>query len=651
MKKRVLDKGNPPQSAAVATIATGLAVLCLSLPGLSNAQVSAFGRYSGYSEPTFDSWNRYAEYVPMLDGTLLAVNYFLPTVNGQETVEPLPVILIYTRYLRAWEEEGRVLTMVDEYPFLQEILHRGYVLAVANARGTGSSYGVRNGEFSAEETADAYEIVEWLAARDWSDGHVGMWGRSYSGMTTYHAATQAPPHLDAIFAEMAGPAVYDFIYQGGAYKKDFMQVWTDIVWRMDTARDSLPARVDEDPDGSMRDAAVAEHSDNFWPYPMSNRAKYRNWEITRENGANWSWDMASSIHGAGAIKEARIPVYHLLGWYDQYATQQALMYENLRPGPQKMTIGPWPHSAGLGGVVHMAELLRWFDYWLKGIDNGIMEEKPVHYYLMRGNNTVPPTLGQDVSRDEADAEDGRRWKATAKWPPRKAKAKSHFFASGNSGTVASANDGRLGTEKPTKKKGRDKYRVDYTSSMGSYSRWMTGYGVERDDPPGTTFYDERTSEDEKALTYTSEPMSRDWAIVGYPVVHLWVTSTRKDGDFFVYLEEVDADGNAHYVTEGMLRAAFRNQAEPPWKNLGLPFHPCRKKDRLKLSKKKPVELVFDLLGTAIVIDEGHRLRVTVAGADSPHHDLYPSPRRAPKITVFRDRAHSSYIELPMMKAR
>ncbi len=644
-------RGHAPRPTALAAAAALLTVLSLSPPTIATAQVSAFGRYSGYSEPIFDGWTRRAEYVPMLDGTFLAVNYFLPTVNGREPTEALPVILVYTRYLRAWEEGGQVVTMVDEYSFLQEILRHGYVLAIANARGSGSSFGFRNGEFSAEETADADEIVEWLAAQEWSDGHIGMWGRSYSGMTTYHAATQAPPHLDAIVAEMAGPVLYDFIYQGGAYKKDFMQVWTNIVWRMDTGRANLPARVDEDTDGSMRDAAVAEHEDNFWPYPMSNRTKYRNSRITRENGVPWSWDMASSIHGAEAIKDAGIPVYHLLGWYDQYATQQALMYENLKPGPQKMTIGPWPHSAGIGGLVHTAEILRWFDYWLKGIDNGIMDDKPVHYYLMRGNNTVPQGPGQDLSRDEIEAEDGRRWKATAQWPPRKAKSRTYFFGSGDSGTVASANDGRLGTQRPAKRKGRDRYRVDTTSSMGTYSRWMTGYGVERDDPPGTTFFDERTSEDEKALTYTSEPMATSWAIVGYPVVHLWVTSTQKDGDFFVYLEEIDAEGNAHYVTEGMLRAAFRSVAESPWDNFGLPFHPCRKKDRLELSKKEPVELVFDLMGTAIVIDEGHRLRIAIAGADGPHHDLYPNPSKAPRVTVFRDRTHSSYIELPMMKVK
>jgi putative CocE/NonD family hydrolase len=634
----------------IAVVALASLLLCASLQAQTGARVSSFGRYSGYSEMAYDGWSRHSEYVTMPDGVDLAAFYFIPSLAGEETSEPLPVILIYTRYLQVWEENGEIVTFVDDQPFIQDIVRHGYVLAIVNARGSGSSFGVRHNEHSAEEAADAHEVVEWLAAQEWCDGNVGMWGRSYSGMSGYKAATQAPPHLKAVIAEMAGPVLYDFIYPGGVYRKDFVQVWSAIVEEMDTGRGRLAARVESDPDGTRRDAAVAEHVDNFWPMPLANRVKYRNSSARSPLGVHWSWKMASSIYGAGAIRGAGIPIYHLLGWYDQYATQQAFMYENLKPGPQKMTIGPWTHSGGLADVVHVAEFMRWFDYWLKGIDNGIMREKPVHYYLMRGSNTVPDS-GMSVSQDEVDAEDGRRWKATKKWPPKKAKKKRYFLSGSRSGTVTSVNDGWLTTKKVRKKKASDEYSVDFSASMGSYSRWMTGYGVERDDPPGTTFFDERTSEDEKALTYTSAPFSRDMAIVGYPVVHLWVTSNRKDGDFFVYLEEIDANGNAHYITEGMLRASHRALAEPPWKNFGLPFHPSTKKARLKKYPAKPVELVFDLLGTATVIDEGHRLRVTITGADTPHHDRYPKGGSAPTINVFRDREYGSFIELPMMKAR
>lgn len=643
-----------PARAASLTVAAllGLAVLA-SPPAWPQERVSAFGRYAGYTEPVYDGWSRHAEYAPMLDGVLVAVEYFVPTSAGVEAGEPLPVILVYTRYLRSWEESGRIQTLVEREPFLRELLAHGYLLAVANSRGTGASFGSRQWEFSLQEQADLYEIVEWIAAQGWCDGQVGMWGRSYSGMTGLHAAAEAPPHLRAVFSEMAGPNVYDFIYQGGTYKHDFLKVWSDLVRRMDLGLLAPPAQMDSDSSGAQRDSAVAEHADNLWPHPRAKRAKFRDWSRTRPGGDEWSWDVMNSILSVDDIREAAIPVYHLLGWYDQYATQQALMYENLRPVvPQKMTIGPWTHSRGFGDDVHRAEALRWFDYWLKGIDNGVMRDKPVHYYLMRGNHTLPEDPVQFESRDEIDAEDSRLWKATGKWPPKKAKGRNYYLAGGDSGTVASVNDGRLTRTKPGNAGGADSYRVDLSSVVGSYSRWMDGYGERRADRPGTTFFDERTAEDEKVLTYTSEPMSSNQAIVGYPVVHLWVSSTKRDGDFFVYLEEIDAEGRAHYVTEGMLRASHRALAEAPWRNFGLPFHPSTRASRANLPAE-PVELVFDLMGTAIVIDRGHRIRISVAGADYLNHARYPTrnPAKAPEITLYRNATQASYVELPMMRAR
>jgi putative CocE/NonD family hydrolase len=141
-------------------------------------------------------------------------------------------------------------------------------------------------------------------------------------------------------------------------------------------------------------------------------------------------------------------------------------------------------------------------------------------------------------------------------------------------------------------------------------------------------------------------LPKDLVLVGYPVVHLWVTSSHPDGDFFVYLEEVDAEGSSHYVTEGGLRASHRALSSPPYESFGLPYHRSFREDLADLPDE-PVELVFDLLGTAILIDAGHRIRVTVTGADAANHELYPDPGAgAPTISIHRNTTHQSYIELP-----
>ncbi|HVR30428.1 MAG TPA: CocE/NonD family hydrolase, partial [Thermoanaerobaculia bacterium] len=585
-------------------------------PAVRGEPASRFGNYGDDSPAPYDGRNRYSVYVPMKDGTRVAVDYYLPTANGAAAVDPLPVVLHYTRYIRAFEDEaGELHTALDRDPVLRHLSSHGFAIAVADARGTGASFGVNNGAFSTEETADSYDIIQWLAAQPWSTGKVGMHGRSYPGMTQYQAATQAPPGLVAIFAEMAGPNAYDFVFTGGTYKKDFVDQWGRMTKEMDLSVSQRPARVDEDTDGALRDRAVAEHAKNLWAHDIlaDPASRFRNYEGgAGENGASWSWDAIATIDDTDAIERSGVAIYHLVGWYDIYTTQQPFLYASLDGVPQKMMIGPWVHSGGYGGTVHRAEILRWYDYWLKGIENGILDEEPVHYYVMQGNHTVPtgappsarigaesddpggdtPEAGDGArapedgarvaagapdaedgasgdeaprmaSLDETRAEDGATWIATREWPPAGISRQRWSLAAGPSGTIESVNDGALvaagaggaGVDRDADAaaaasggasdagaetieggfsagQGRDQYQVDYTSRMGSFSRWMNGYGAQREEPRGTAFFDERTSEDVKALTYTSPPLAESLTIVGYPVAHLFVTSTHPDGDVF-----------------------------------------------------------------------------------------------------------------------
>ena len=637
---------------------------------------SHFGDY-GPETPPFDGRNRYSLYIPMKDGVQVAIDYYLPTAAGVESKDKLPVVLHYTRYQRATEDEtGKLQTQMDADPVLQHLSQNGYAIAVADARGTGASFGVNNGAFSKEETADSTAIIEWLAAQPWSNGNVGMQGRSYPGMTQYEAATQGPPALKAIFAEMAGPTAYDFVFTNGTYKKDFVDQWGNLTKAMDLSESTRPARVDADQDGKQRDEAVAAHAKNLWAHDILSAPenRYRDFDGAAANGASWSWEAINTIDNTGELSTHDVAIYHLVGWYDIYTTQQPFLYESLEGQvPQKMMIGPWTHSGGYGGNVHKAEILRWYDHWLKGTANGIMDEEPVHYYVMKGNNTVPVTAESAAptdasaataaarSPDETGAEDGGAWVATREWPPTTTAPARLSFDGGKSGTVESINDGtlvigtpRTGTEASSATlridAGADRYEVDYTSSVGSFSRWMNGYGSRRKQPADTAFFDERTAEDKKALTWTSPPLEEAMTIVGYPVVHLVMSSTHTDGDVFVYLEEVDAKGAAHYVSEGAIRASHRKLDPAPWKNFGLPFHRSLAADVQPLVKNETTTLDFDLEGTAIVIDAGHRIRITLAGADRSNYELWPDPKGMdrPTVTVHRGGDTTSYVEVPVV---
>lgn len=648
VRRHVRRSAGPLFCALIVAI---LAVGCSTAPPADGpSRVSRFGEYSGYSVAAFDAWNRYSVYVPMDDGAKLAVDYYLPTAAGIEAETPLPVVLHYTRYGRAFEGAGGLVTQVERDASLQHLLRHGYAVAVADSRGSGASFGVHDGPLPAAETRDSYLLIEWLAAQPWCDGKVGMHGRSYPGVTQYHAASQSPPHLKAIFPEMAGPSPYDFIFDGGTLKEGFVRVWGAYTARLDAGDPDPPARVDADLDGSERDAALAEHAANLGPEAITRIARFRDSVVERPNGETWSWSIAAVLDDTAAIDASGVAIYHVAGWFDTYTTQQPMMFANLRSTPQKMVIGPWVHTGGLGGRLLNTEILRWYDYWLKGIDNGIMDEAPVHYWVLRGDNSVPEDPEQRVSRDEAAAEAGTGWAASGSWPPDGCAPRRYYLAGGPSGTVASANDGTLTQSPPQESEAADRHAVDLAPRGGSLTRWTNSYGARRADRPGTTFFDEWSADDARSLTYTTAPLDEELTVTGYPEVELWVSSTHPDGDYFVFLEEVDSAGRSHYLTEGALRASHRLLADPPFENFGLPYHPSTEATLMALPAS-PVALVIDLMGTAAVIDAGHRLRLTIAGASPPDYEVFPDPTDfgAPVITVHRDRARPSLLRLPVCK--
>jgi len=154
--------------------------------------------------------------------------------------------------------------------------------------------------------------------------------------------------------------------------------------------------------------------------------------------------------------------------------------------------------------------------------------------------------------------------------------------------------------------------------------------------------------DEKGLTYTTPPLASDVEVTGHPVMHLWVSSTATDGDFFVFLEEIDEDGVSQFVSDGILRASHRATATPPWDHLGLPWHRSYEEDLIDLPGE-PVELVFDLYPTSNIFDEGHRIRLTITCADSDNFET-PELSPPPTVSVYRNTEYASYITLPIIPA-
>jgi putative CocE/NonD family hydrolase len=584
-------------------------------------RVSEFGKYDGYTPLLYYSWKRTSQYVQMRDGVRLAVDIVRPVDNGKAVDTPLPVIWTFTRYHRAtYYTANFAISMVNTAPDLQLLIEHGYVIVAVDERGSGASFGRYDGFFPEVEAQDAYEITEWLAAQPWCDGNVGMFSRPALGIAPYLAASQKPPHLKAIFSQDTVFDLYNLVYPGGIYRQDLIERWGAGIRQLDTSEPTPP--VDEDPDKSLLAQAVAGHQENWDMRVELPKTPYRS------SDAGNVFNASNPARYLKAINQASIPIYNWTGWYDGFVSDALQWYANLTV-PQKLAIGPWEHApTGTRGWEYTRlvafEQLRWFDYWLKGIQNGIMDELPIHYATI-----------QDINRSLW------QWHAAEGLPLVKTRPSPYFFASGPSGSVASMNDGQLTLEDPTGGAGFDSYAVDPTTTIHTATRWnsLAGYPMSYGDLAGN---------DSKGLTYTSPPLPQDMTVVGSPVLTLYAALSSADGDFYAYLEEVDGSGISTYVTEGWLRASHRALASPPYDNLGLPYHRSYAEDLQMVPAGQPVELTFSLLPTANVFEAGQRLRLTLTGADTDSMALFNWPPSS-TMQVYRSAQYPSSITLPVMQ--
>jgi putative CocE/NonD family hydrolase len=354
----------------------------------------------------------------MRDGTKLAALILRPAQDGKPVSTALPVIWTHIRYHRE---------KILEWPWLQTLLKYGYVVVSVDIRGSGASYGTFRGLFSPEETNDAYDITEWLATQPWSDGNIGMYGRSYMGITQFMAASKAPPHLKAIFPEMSEFDHYSFIYPGGVFHDDFFRQWGNMIKELDT--DGMA--VDEDMNKTMLQEALKEHAANQDVFEMYSPLQYRDSVPTMTDTQPYTVNSPASY--LKEIRSSGVPVYNWAGWYDMFPKDALLWYSNLT-NPKKIVIGPWAHPE-LGALDLGTEELRWYDYWLKGIDNGVMSEAPIYYY----------TMG-----------DGEKsgWHSAWQWPLPDEKPTNYYFDGAKAGGVDSVNDGSLSLALPCRPRRR-----------------------------------------------------------------------------------------------------------------------------------------------------------------------------------------------------
>ena len=545
--------------------------------------------------------SRESRYVAVRDGTKLAMNIYRPAEKGRAVETPYPVIFVFTPYrARFRDAKGQIQeTGLSERLGLKDLTDYGYVVAVADIRGKGASYGARRGFQDRTEALDGRDLVQWLAGQTWSTGKVGMLGCSYLGGTTVQVASTAPPALTAIFTGATDFDKFDFVRRGG--------ITAQFNTRPDEplSDDLMSIPVDADKDGSMLREAVAQHAKNTPMAPLWYGMPYRD-SLSKLTGTRF-WEEVGPYTYLDTLKKSGIATYLWGNWQDEPTSQVLIAAANLGG---KVLIGPGTHCVPPPDFDLSREIRRYFDYELKGLDNGFNKEPRVTYWL----NNAPA---------------GHHWIHSEELPGTEVQRESWYLANGKSGLATPARDERLAGNKPSV--GKTDFVVDYDVGGRDYFPFWV------------------QPQDGKGLTFTSPAFSQNRIMVGYPIIHLYVAADRKDANVFAYLEDVDSDGKASVISFGRLAASYRKVSKAPYDTLGLPWHSGLQKDAKFLVPGKPAEFSFGMLPSAYVFRAGHHIRVTVTGADPRQRNLEEIRQDPPPhLTIYMGGSTSSQIELPLL---
>ncbi len=519
--------------------------------------------------------NRSDVLLPTRDGlTRLATTVWRPSRGGR-----WPAVLARTPY----NKEGLAPSLPDLF------VANDYAAVAQDVRGRYASEGFYT-PFRDEnwgEHRDGYDSVEWIAAQDWSDGHVGTYGGSALGIVQYMTAGAPPPHLDASWVIMATPHAYDhMVFQGGGYRKELVDTWL--------------------------------HNQG---------ADYMREEYRQHPNDDAYWDAQNLFT---RLPHVATPMYHVGGWYDIFGegTVQAFarLHSEAAPGArwnQKLRMGPWAHGtlglnvAGqaiypLNAIDDMApDVLRWFDFWLKGKDTGIMDEPPVRAYLMGADGLFSPAPGNT-------------WRTLPGWPPPSTPTRFYLHPSR-----------RLERTPPAAGGGSDTLTYDPHAPVPTHG------GPNLTLPAGP--YEQSGIESRPdVITYTSAPLTAPLEVSGRLEAHLFAASSARDTDWTVKLVDVYPSSRALSVTDGVLRARHRLST----------------KSETLLTPGQVYEFVVDLWTTSLVFDAGHRVRIEVSSSNDTRFDPNPNTghpfredgeTQVATNTIWHDAARPSYLVLPVVQ--
>ncbi len=552
------------------------------------------------SEPIYKVKTQKDMYAPMRDGVRLCMDIFRPEAEGR-----FPALLALSPYGKATQR--RMLpqpcppsTMADaciEAGDSNYIVSRGYVHVIADTRGTGKSEGEYLSMYSKQESEDGYDLVEWIAEQPWCDGNVGMIGISYYGTIQLVVASSQPPHLRAICPFEATTDQYLACYHGGVldgfytelvtgrhstfswhgYTKANLKSWSMKMLPKEEYERRLTKAIN-DPDLVQYNLMYSileapEKNPIFFDIMMNPYADSDYW-----------WDPE--------LENISIPVLCGVGWFPncgpKFVRGPFMIWEGVK-GPKKMVMFP-PGWMDRPFSQYHDLIIRWYDYWLKGIDNGIMDEPPIRLFVM----------GEGEYRDERT------------WPLQ-------------------------GTQ----------WTDLYLRTFGRLTRAPEDYGEL--EPDGYVQEPIMVSSTVKSVSYATGAFTKDFEVTGPVALCLHAAIDCEDSIIKATIYDVDPRGQERALTHGHLRLSHRaldTKRTKPWQ----PFH-LHKPEVVKSVNPGAVnEYMIELYPLSNVFKTGHRLRLEICSMDLPGaaFSYHIGSSKTVSHKIYRDAKYQSRLILPVI---
>jgi len=549
------------------------------------------------SQPIYKIKAEYDIYVRMRDGVHLCVDVYRPDAEGK-----FPALLGMSPFGKRVQTRVYDRSIVAEGGDPTYLVPRGYVHVLADVRGSGKSEGEFRCFHSEQEQEDGYELVEWIAQQPWCDGNVGMVGLSYFGVSQMLVAGQKPPHLKAIFAyDSSGDWYREGPYDGGIFSEFFYYVGGSSCARRnfasvmieDKAPEELNRLVEErknDPDIKIN-PRLLNLLENPWMNPVAFDP------LLNPTDGPFYWERSPYIKH----DKIDIPVYCGSGWYAYTYTHLTGAFKNYAgvKGPKKLIIsGPFfrgqEHPFALSWHEYHELLVRWYDYWLKGIDTGIMDEPPIKIFVMGVN----------------------KYRYENEWPL-----------------------------------ARTKWTKFYLRLMGHLS---TEPEAVVGDPDCFVQMPPTMTNTIQSLKYTTPPFIEPVEVTGPISLTLYASIDQEDTNWIAILKDVPPNDSEIELTRGYLKASHRAlnpEKSTPW----LPYHTHMNPEPVKPGEI--FEYAIEIRPTSNVFKAGHCIQLEICNLDLPAPRMVtergPKPShlacgRTVVHKIYRDKKYQSYLLLPII---